>query len=122
MAHLADVIRITLPASAHYARVARLAISGLAARNGFAYDEVEDVRIAIGEVFGILVDHADLRLRFTCMLLAGGLEVRAERIPPTPHDPVGELSHQILTAVTDEAEVDEVAGTVTFAKRSELAA
>lgn len=122
MALPADAIRITLPAAAHFARVARLAISGLAARNGFAYDDVEDVRIAIGEVFGILVDHADLRLRFTCLLLVDGLEVVAERIPPTPVDPVAELSRQILTAITDHAEIDEATGTITFTKRAELAA
>ncbi|MFN8017549.1 MAG: hypothetical protein U0P45_05445 [Acidimicrobiales bacterium] len=122
MALPADAIRLTLPAQAPFARVARLAISGLAARSGFAYDEVQDVRIAVGEAFGILVDSDELRLRFTCVVDDDEVEVRAERVPPAPVPPVNELSRQILTAVTDRAEIDEQAGAITFAKRTVLAA
>lgn len=120
MADPSDAIRLTLPAYARYARVARLAVCGLAARNGFSYDEVEDIRIAVGEAFGILVDHDSVRVRCTCALDDDAISVLAERVPPTAVEPVGELSRQILDAVCDQVQVDEVAGAIRFAKRSEV--
>ena len=115
----ADEIRLTVPALADFARVVRLAVSGLASRNGFAYDDVEDIRIAVGEVFGILVDADDprARLRFSTRLSDEGLEVRAERVPPAPVAEASDLSDQILGAVVDSASVDAAHGTVALTKR-----
>ena len=114
-----DEIRLTVPALADYARVVRLAISGLASRNGFAYDEVEDIRIAIGELFGILVATADAttRLRFSTHLSDDGLTVRAERVPATTIPSPSELSEQILAGVVGGAAVDTDRGTLEVTKR-----
>jgi hypothetical protein len=116
-------IRLTLPAIAPYARVARLAMTGLASRNGFSYDDVEDLRIAVGEVFGLLVDHhiPDARIRFTCRLRDDRLEIHASRRPGAPLDDVSDLSRQILAAVVDEATIDGPGGKVTITKRQDLA-
>lgn len=115
----ADEIRLTVPALADFARVVRLAVSGLASRNGFAYDDVEDIRIAVGEVFGILVDPDDrtARLRFSTRLTDDGLEVRAERVPPAAIVAPSDLSDQILGAVVDVAEVDPERGSIALTKR-----
>lgn len=114
-----DEIRLTLPALAPYARVARLAITGLASRNGFTYDEVEDLRIATGEAFSVLVDGAgdDDRIAFTCRLRPDVLEVDVARQPPRPIAEVAELSRQILEAVLDRVTIDERQGTIRTAKR-----
>ena len=114
-----DEIRLTVPALADYARVVRLAISGLASRNGFAYDEVEDIRIAIGELFGILVATADAttRLRFSTHLSDDGLTVRAERVPATTIPSPSELSEQILAGVVGGAAVDTDRGAIEVTKR-----
>ena len=81
-----DVIRLALPALFSYSRVARLAVTGLASRNGFSYDDVEDLRIAIGEVFGLLSvpEGDDLRLELACRLAPDHLEVVTSRRPAAP--------------------------------------
>lgn len=53
-----DYIEIRVPAKPQYASVIRLAISGLAMRVGFTYDEIEDLKIATGEAVTNVVHHA----------------------------------------------------------------
>lgn len=114
-----DEIRLTLPALFPYGRVARLAVTGLASRNGYSYDDVEDLRIAIGELFGVLVseEHADARLRITCLLLPDALDITAARVPAAPVDRVTDLSRQILAAVVDQTTIDEADGSIRIVKR-----
>lgn len=113
-----EAIRLDVPALGPYARVSRLAITGLASRSGCTYDEVEDVRIAVGEVFGLLVQPAAPtgRIRFICRVRDDELEISAERVPPAPIPSVTDLSRQILDAVTDESTIDEAGGRITMRK------
>lgn len=53
-----DYIEIKVPAKPQYVGVARLAISGLASRIGFTYDEIEDLKIAASEAVTNAVQHA----------------------------------------------------------------
>ena len=113
-----DEIRLSLPALFPYGRVARLAVTGLASRNGYSYDDVEDLRIAIGEVFGVLVpsEAREDRLELTCVLLPDALDITAARSPAGSVPRVTELSRQILDAVVDEAVIDEDAGRIRVVK------
>lgn len=43
------VVTLSIPCRAEYVGVARLAILGVASRLDFSYDEVEDLRLAVGE-------------------------------------------------------------------------
>lgn len=43
------VVTLSIPRLAEYVGVARLAILGVASRLNFSYDEVEDLRLAVGE-------------------------------------------------------------------------
>jgi hypothetical protein len=50
-----DEVRLQVPASPEFLRLARVTAAGLAGRLGFNYDEVEDLRLAIDELcFGLM--------------------------------------------------------------------
>ena len=53
-----DYVELRVPAKPQYVSVVRLTISGLAARIGFSYDEIEDLKIATGEAVTNVVRHA----------------------------------------------------------------
>ena len=42
-------VTLTIPCAAEYVGTARLTILGVASRMGFSYDQVEDIRLAVGE-------------------------------------------------------------------------
>ena len=112
-----DEVRLVLPAAAEYARVARLAAAGLATRLGFSYDDVEDLRIAIGEVCSILVaDGTSGRLTLLYRLHPAFLEVQASTSGGGPPLKVDKLSDQILSAAVDEHTVDVDARRIRFVK------
>ncbi|MFS0558978.1 anti-sigma B factor RsbW [Brevibacillus sp. 179-C9.3 HS] len=54
----ADVIQLTLPNQAEYLGVARLTVSGVANRMGFSYEDIEDIKLAVGEACTNVVRHA----------------------------------------------------------------
>lgn len=112
-----EEIILTLPASAPYARVARLTVTGLAARVGYSYDDIEDLRIAVGEQCSLLLSAEADRLTFRCRLGPTDLQVDATREPVGPPVTPTELTRQILTAVVDEFEVDPPAARVRITKR-----
>lgn len=53
-----DYVELKVPAKAQYVGVTRLAISGLASRLGFTFDEIEDLKIASSEAVTNAVEHA----------------------------------------------------------------
>lgn len=117
----ADEITLTLPAAPELVRVARLTGAGLATRAGLGYDEVEDLRIAIGEACSLLIGSGQrpgtLTLTFTLDADAISVEIvgTLEGDPPTDEDT--ELSVQILSAVVDEHRVDAPSDRVWVTKR-----
>lgn len=113
-----DPVVLSFPAEATYARVARLAVSALASRVGFSYDDIEDVRMAVGEVCGILLDGTSGRLSFTVDAREGSLAVATRREPAEPRPEVTDLNRQILEAVCDEVVIDPDTATVTVTKRA----
>jgi hypothetical protein len=116
-----DEIRLALPAAPDFARLARLTVAGLANRVGFTYDEVEDLRIAVGEMCQVLIgpDGRSGTLDLVFRITSEGLEVEAtgrfELDGPIDHP--SDLSVQILDAVVDEHEVLASAKTVRLRKR-----
>lgn len=112
-----EEITLSLPARPQYARVARLTVTGLASRVGFTYDEIEDLRIAVGEVCSILLPGPEGRLIVRCQVAAHAISVRATRSPVGTAPEVSDLSRQILLAVVDELDVELEEGSVRVAKR-----
>ena len=119
---VSDVIRMTIPAVLSYVRLPRVAIAGLATRSGFSYDEVEDLRLAVGEVCQVLLDGADrngtLTIEFTVERARIRVAVTSDG-PAGRHDGVGErLAGQILQATVGSVEVSEEGRRITFEKQA----
>jgi serine/threonine-protein kinase RsbW len=55
----AATVELTIPCRPEFVGVARLAILGVASRMRFSYDEVEDVRLAVGEACTTSVEWAE---------------------------------------------------------------
>jgi hypothetical protein len=103
-------VRLAVPASPEFLRLARLTIAGVASRMGFTYDEVEDLRIAIDELCFALVGsngrRGSIELRYTVQddeLVVEGVGTFTD--PPTGAPALTALSRQILSAVVDEHDV-----------------
>jgi hypothetical protein len=128
-------VLLSVPAAPAFARIARLTAASLASRVGFGYDDVEDVRIAVGEACALLlgrslsepddggtviepaeaaspdgpeVDGSLLHLSVT--LLADGLAFELWRSGAAPGSVPSDLSLHILGAVVDEYDVVTVGG------------
>jgi serine/threonine-protein kinase RsbW len=115
-----DVIRLTIPAVLAFVRLPRVAIAGLATRAGFSYDEVEDLRLAIGEVCHVLLDGADrpgtLTIAFTVERGRMQVEVVADG-PAGRNDGAGErLAEQILQATVGTIKLSDEGRRIVFDK------
>ena len=104
-------VRLEVPASPEFLRVARMMAAGVASRLGFTLEEVDDLRIAIDELCFCLVGRngrpGTLSLRYVMDgsgLLVEGAGHFADRANEEPR--LSPLSLQILKAVTDECRLD----------------
>jgi len=114
-----DTIRLTIPARLPFVRLPRVAIAGLATRSGFSYDEVEDLRLAVGEVCQVLLDGSDrtgdLTIDFTVARGTMRVEVAMDG-PLAEPDAVDEaLARQILAATVGRLEVGDDGRRIAFA-------
>lgn len=104
-----DEVRLAVPATPEYLRLARVTATGLASRLGFTYDEVEDLRLAIDELCFALIGnkgrpgYVSLRYVMTTDALHIEGEGAFEDVGPAPK--LSDLSRQILAALVDEYDV-----------------
>ncbi len=117
-----DEIVLTLPAAPEFVRVARLTSAGLATRIGMGYDEVEDLRIAVGEASSLLIGSGarpgTLTLTFTLGAAEVHIDISATLDGAPPADAFDTaLSDQILDAVVDEHRVEVSDDRVWITKR-----
>ena len=108
MATRSDEVTLVVPASPEFVRLARLMAAGIASRMGFSFEEVEDLRIAVDELWYCLIGpHPEVgTVRLTCSIGTDTLEMDgvaavegASRLHPIA---VSEFSGRILDAVVDE--------------------
>lgn len=99
----AETVQLLIPCRPEYVGVARLAVLGIASRMPFSYDEVEDVRLAVGEACTHAVERAG----------AGRATLRIVSII-APHALTIEVSDDIAegsaAAPTEEARLLQEAG------------
>ena len=115
---MSDEVILTLPPRPEFARIVRLAVTGLAARMRFTYDDVEDLRVGIGEVCNLLLEPGGGPLVVRCALNDGAIEITATREDLSQDLDVSDLSRQILDAFLSEVAIDADQGRIRATKRS----
>src|SRR3954454_21964557 len=102
---------LRLPADGAYVAVLRMATAGLAARLDFTLDDIEDLRMAVGEASAILLERARPGGRLVARfgLTEGRIEVdvSVDAVHPTPPDQ-SSFAWQVLTSTA--ADVKATAG------------
>jgi serine/threonine-protein kinase RsbW len=98
------VVRLTLPATPEFIRLARLTAAGLASRLGFTLDELQDIRIAVDELCFLLVgpDGRVGTVELTYESTDGSLVVEGRGASPTPPTELSAMSARILGVVAEE--------------------
>ena len=119
---VAEVVRLSLPGSLEYVRVARLTASAVAARLGFDVEEIEDLRVAVDELASLVVEAGNgAELSLTFSNLADTFVV--EGSGATTRDlGLDDLTRQILSAVVDEFELTAEGGVARFRATKKAAA
>lgn len=99
-------VELRLPAQSPYVSVLRMTTAGLAARFDFTLDDLEDLRMAVGEACALLLEHADEHSEFTANYYLDDRRIdlrvsmnSAESAPATDRD---SFSWQVLSALVDD--------------------
>jgi anti-sigma regulatory factor (Ser/Thr protein kinase) len=104
-----DEVRLSVPATPEFLRLARVTATGLASRLGFTFDEVEDLRLAIDELCYSLIGSrgrpGTVELRYVVLEAALEVEGSGAFDGEAPELSLSELSERILTALVDEHEL-----------------
>ena len=102
-------VRLEVPASAAYFRVARMVAAGVGSRLGFTLDELDDLRIAVDELCTVVMGgHSDGQLLLRYQLEDDAIAVEGTGRFPDSAGGAPELSpvsQMILGAVVDECQV-----------------
>ena len=115
------VVELKIPCRPEFVGVARLAILGVASRMPFSYDEVEDIRLAVGEACTTAVERAvkanktDTSLTIRSEIVDSKLtidvidEVGGEpATPPEEGESADTFDEQSIGALLMELLVDEI--------------
>lgn len=113
------VVELSIPNRPEYVGVARLAILGVASRMRFSYDEVEDIRLAVGEACTTVLDRNDGASEFApiqirCLIETGRLTVEVkDTVPGASGEPAaggepGQSDESQLGSVLIRILMDEV--------------
>jgi serine/threonine-protein kinase RsbW len=111
-----DAVRLSLPASPDYVRIVRLAASGIATNLGFDVDELDDLRVAVGELVNLTLEVCRPEI-LEVLFTVDGSELSIEGSAPAADGRVVELdslTRQILDAFLDAYAIEIVDGDVCF--------
>ncbi|HEY1119358.1 MAG TPA: hypothetical protein VGE43_16710 [Acidimicrobiales bacterium] len=106
-------VELRLPADGAYVSVLRTLTAGLAARLDFTLDDIEDLRIAVGEACAMVLPEADPgsdlvgRFELGSGRLVISVAVRASTPAPPDHD---SFAWQVLTTLASSATVSTAEG------------
>ena len=104
-------VELRLPADTAYVSVLRTTSAGLAARLDFTLDDIEDLRMAVGEACALVLPAAEKDTDMTCRFYMdpGRLTVvvAVESTTAAPPDPDG-FAWQVLTTLAGDASASVV--------------
>ena len=106
-------VELRLPADSAYASVLRTTTAGLAARLDFTIDDIEDLRIAVGEANAMVLEQADegSDLTATFHLAPGQMTVTiAVSAAGNPVPDLDSFGWQVLTTLASAADVESSSG------------
>jgi serine/threonine-protein kinase RsbW len=100
---------LRLPADSAYVAVLRMTTAGLAARLDFTLDDIEDLRMAVGEASAILLERArpggQLISRFRLEDDRIAVQVSVDAINPTP-PATDSFAWQVLTTTATDVSAE----------------
>ena len=120
-------VELRIPADSAYLAVLRTATAGLAARLDFTLDDIEDLRMAVGEACALVLEHADtggdLYAAFDLSDGSIRVSVSADSLGDSAPD-VESFGWQVLTALTSDVVTSREGRLrwVSFTVRSSIAA
>ncbi len=109
-------VELRLPADSAYASVLRTTTAGLAARLDFTIDDIEDLRIAVGEANAMVLEHADEGSDLVCTfrLAPGSLVVAVTVTTVDPREPdLDSFAWQVLSTLASSADIATADGRLT---------
>ena len=111
---MAEAVRLSVPGSLEYVRVARLTAAAVAARLGFDVEEIEDLRVAVDELASVVIEAGTGgELSFTFSNLGDAFVVDGTA-PVSTAPTIDDLTRQILSVVVDTFELAESDGVAHF--------
>ena len=101
-------VELRLPADGAYASVLRTTAAGLAARLDFTMDDIEELRIAVGEALALVLPEADAGADLTCRFHLGTGTITVEVCTESAGDPEPDydsFAWQVLDTLAAHASV-----------------
>jgi serine/threonine-protein kinase RsbW len=115
-----DTIELSVPLRPEYAAQLRLLVASVGSEAGFTVDELDDLRLAVSEVFTLLLQDADVDRTARAVLQVTiddpGVTMTVGRTGAAEVPEIDALATTILTAVVDDFSV--VPGGVALSKRA----
>ncbi len=105
-------VTLTIPADAAYVRLVRLVVASSASDLGYAYEEVEDLRIVADEAANLAIGacRAGGEVRIGISSIDGTIAVGMECPTDNDHAEFDPLASQIVAALTTDCAVSSIDG------------
>jgi hypothetical protein len=103
-----------MPADPSFLRLARLAAADAGTRAGFTVEDVEDLRLAIDELCGPLMNGRGGTIALTFIALDGRVDIEGRGPAPEDEPAYADIGDAIIAAVVDEHTIELSDGMQTF--------
>jgi serine/threonine-protein kinase RsbW len=107
-------VAVTMPADPSFLRLARLAAADAGTRAGFTVEDVEDLRLAIDELCGPLMNGSGGTVSLVFLVVDGRVDIEGRGPAPVDEPAYADIGDAIITAVVDEHSIESHDGTQSF--------